>query len=134
MNQLLTHWFWPNPGGWSYGDPKVQAVLAGCVLLIALSFGISYWRKSVKNPVTRKLSSSWSGTVLGFGIAALILAVSRVEIIQFISMRALWVVWALSFVLYGLFQLMAFRNRHYVVLEKKRTVDGRDKYLPRKKK
>ncbi len=134
MNALLSHWFWPNPGGWSYGDVKVQAVLAACVALIALSFVISYWRKSVKNPVTRKLSSSWSAAAMTFGVLALVMAVSRVETIQFVSMRALWLVWALCLVLYVIFQLMAFRNRHYVVLEKQRTVDTRDKYLPRKKK
>lgn len=134
MKQLLINLVWPNPGGWHYGDTKVQIILAACVLLIALSFVIKYWRAKVKNSVTRKLSASWSGAAMTFGIIALVLAVSRVETIQFMSMRALWIVWALCAALYVVFQLMAFRNRHYVVLEKKHHVDGRDRYLPKKKK
>lgn len=133
MKQLLINLVWPNPGGWHYADTKVQVILAGCLVLIALSFVIKYWRGQVKNPATRKLSASWSAATLTFGIVALIMAVSRVETIQFVSMRALWVVWALCVVLYVISQLLGFRNRHYVVLEKKHHVDGRDKYLPKKK-
>ncbi len=133
MKQFFSQWFWPNPGGWHYADTKVQIVLAACVLLIALSFVLKYYRSRVKNPVTRKLSASWSGAAMTFGVIALVLTVSRVETIQFVSMRALWVVWALSLALYVALQFMAFRNRHYVVMEKRSTFDGRDKYLPRKK-
>jgi Ca2+/Na+ antiporter len=133
MKQFLSHWFWPNPGGWHYNDLKVQLVLGACVALIALSFAIGMWRSRQKNPVTRSLSASWSGTVLTFGIVALVMAVSRVETIQFFSMRALWLLWALCFGLYIVAQLLAYRNRHYVVLDRKRTEDERDKYLPRKK-
>jgi hypothetical protein len=134
MKQLLSQWFWPNPGGWHYADLKVQLVLAGCVALMILSYVIKRWRSRVKNPSTRALSASWSVATFSFGLVALVLAVSRVETIQFVSMRALWVVWFVCLAWYVIFQFMAFRNRHYVVMDKTRTVDGRDKYLPRKKK
>ncbi len=133
MQQFFSYWFWPLPGGWHYQDPKVQALLIGCLALIVLAFVIKFWRTRMKNPVTKTLSKSWTSAAITFGIIAAILVVSRVETIQFISMQALWAVWGLSFVAYVILQIINFKNRHYVVLQKQRTVDVRDKYLPRKK-
>lgn len=133
MTQFFSHWFWPNPGGWHYNDIKVQLVLGACVAMIALSFLLRVWRSRQKNAMTRSISASWSGTVLAFGIVALVMTISRIETIQFFSMRALWLLWALCLGLYVLAQVLNYRNRHYVVLDRKRTVDERDKYLPRKK-
>ena len=68
-----------------------------------------------------------------FGIIGLVLVVSRVEDIQFIEMRFLWVLWALALVLYVVLQWFVFVRRHYTVVEKKQVVDIRDRYLPTKK-
>ena len=125
------YWLWPNPGGWHYSDPKIKILLAICAGLVVLSFLIRLWRSSRSNPITKALSKSWSSALFWFGIVGGILVVSRVETIQFLSMRLLWALWALAFALYVLFQILQFRRRHYTVLERTRVIDEREKYLPR---
>lgn len=109
------------------------ALLGVCFALVIVSFGIRYWRRVLRNPVTKKLSTSWSSASFWFGAVGMVLVVCRVEAIQFLAMRALWGMWLLAGVLYVIVQVISFRRRHYTVLEKMQVVDERDKYLPRKK-
>jgi small-conductance mechanosensitive channel len=132
MKAFLVYWVWPNPGGWHYNDPKVMAVLVACAALVFLSLVLRYWRKTLTSPVTRNLSASWSSALFWFGVVAAVMVVSRVETIQFVSMRLLWVIWLVSFALYFVFQIMQFRRRHYVVLKRAHVLDERDRYLPKK--
>ena len=130
----LTYLFYPNPGASSYDNPKVLALFALCGFLVIFSFIIRYWRKHQKNPVTKKLSTSWSRAAFWFGIVGLVLVVARVEPIQYIAMRVWWIVWAVAILLYIVFQVRVFRLRHYTVVPKDRTEqEGRDPYLPKKK-
>ncbi len=133
MRQIFSYWFYPNLGTAPYNHPKVMAALIVCGILIALSFAIVAWRKRIKNPVTKKLSSSWSSSSLWFGIVGIGLAVSRAEGIQFLSMRILWAIWGLLLLAYIGFQMMQFQRRHYTVLERRKVNDVRDQYLPKKK-
>lgn len=129
----LQYWLWPNPGSSSYSNPKIMTMLVVSALLMFAALGTSIWRKHVHNPITRNLSSSWASTSFSFGLIGLILAVSRVETIQFLAMRGLWLIWAALLCVYLLFQILRFRRRHYTILEKKHVEDARDKYLPRRK-
>lgn len=133
MKMFLSYWFWPNPAGWHYSDQKVAIVFGVCAAFILLSFVIRFWRSKHVNPMTKSLSRSWSSASFWFGLSALILTVSRVETIQFLSMRLLWALWVLAFALSLLFQIIQFRRRHYTVMERIQIVDEREKYLPRKK-
>ncbi len=133
MMNTLTYLFHPNPGRLTYASPSVIAILVLCAALIVLSFGISYWRKQLQNAVTKKLSRAWSSTVFWFGIVGLVLAVSRVEKIQFIAMRFLGVLWVLFLLLAVILQWRLFRMRHYAVLPRAGKTDPRDRYLPGKK-
>lgn len=128
---MLSYWFWPHPGGLSYGDPRVLTLLAVCLLMIAASLVISLWRRRQENPVTRRLSRSWPRTLRWFGGAGIVLTVSRVEEIQFLAMRALWVVWGLTLTACVLFQVWRFRRRHYTVVKGRKEEDPRAKYLPK---
>jgi len=130
MKQFLVYWLWPNPGMWTYGDKKILMAIVLCGILVLLSFTIKFWRSQLQNSVTRSLSNSWSRATFWFGIVGLILIVSRVETIQFLSMRVLWALWFLSFFLYAVFQLIQFRRRHYVLLKRVHVVDERERYLP----
>lgn len=130
---FLSYWLWPNPAGWHYSDPKVMGILAFCAALIILSFIVRYWRRRIKNPMTKTLSKSWSIALFWFGLSGAFLTVSRVETIQFLSMRAVFAFWVLLVVLYCILQIVLFRRRHYTVLERAQVIDERDKYLPRKK-
>lgn len=130
---FLTYWFYPNPGNADYGNPKVQLLLALCVLLMAGAVGIRFWRNRQPNPITKKLSRSWAVASLWFGIVALVLTVSRVEQIQFFAMRFLWALWVIALVAYIILQVRVFRARHYQVLPRETVVDPRDPYLPGKK-
>jgi low temperature requirement protein LtrA len=134
MKLFFSYWFWPNPAGWHYQDTKVQLVLLGCLVMVLGYFAIRFWRSKLRNPITRSLSASWARASMVFGVVAAVLVVSRVETIQFVSMRAMWAVWLLCLALYILIQLLNFRRRHYVIVEKQHVVDERDKYLPKKKK
>lgn len=130
----LSFLFWPNPANADYGSPKVVALMILCGLLIVGAFALSFWRKRMKNPVTKKLSRSWGVAAFWFGLSGLILIVSRVEQIQFVSMRFLWVIWIAIAAFYVYIQVRLFRARHYEVLPREASVDPRSKYLPRKKK
>lgn len=133
MLQFFSYWFWPNPAGWHYADTRVQVVLGVCAAFVVASFIVRFWRKSLKNHVTKQLTAGWPSALFWFGIVGLVLAVSRVETIQFMSMRILWAFWFLSLALYGVFQFINFSRRHYTVLQRAQVVDERDKYLPKKR-
>lgn len=135
MSEVLTlsYWFWPNPGNLHYGDPNAMIAIGVSVGLIALSFLISFVRRRLGNPVTVKLSRSWSSAAVWFGVLGLVMVVSRVESILFLGMRALWVAWALALAAYVAFQVSRFRSRHYTVVRTEHALDPRDQYLPRKK-
>lgn len=134
MTQFFSYWLWPNPADWSYGEQNVTILLVVTIGMVALSFAVRIWRKSIKNPMTRTLSRSWSAALLWFGLTGAFMVVSRVEQIQFLSMRALWAVWALILVLYAFFQFLQFQRRHYTVMRgQPGNQDARAKYLPRKK-
>jgi hypothetical protein len=105
-----------------------------CVLLVAGSFGVRYWRRGITSAVTKKLSKSWSSAAFWFGIVGAVLVVCRVEEIQYAAMRFWWVVWTVSLVTYALFQWRMFTQRNYTILPKMKKEDPRDRYLPGKKK
>lgn len=138
MNTFLFHalsyLFYPNPANATYGSPKSIMLLVLCTLLIAGAAGLSIWRRKTANPVTRKLSRSWPTASFWFGFSGLILVISRVEQIQFISMRAWWIVWLALAAFYIFIQVRLFRTRHYEVLPNIVSSDPRARYLPRKRK
>lgn len=125
--------FYPNPGQAAYGSGSALLFLLVCVALIGGSFAIRFWRQNLSNPITKKLSRSWSFTSFWFGVVGMMLIVCRVEQIQFLAMRLWWGVWIASLLLYVFFQLRQFRARHYEVLPRERAHDPRDQYLPGKK-
>jgi len=126
--------FYPNPGNATWSSPKAAALLLVCVLLVVASFGIKRWRIKVENPVTRKLSRSWSSAALWFGIVGFVLIFARVEDIGYVAMRLWWLVWLVIAVLYLFVQVRLFRARHYSMLPREWQDDPREKYLPRRKK
>ena len=135
MMSILSYLFLPNPARADYGDPWVIGAFAALAALVAVSFLIRYWRaKIATGAVTKKLSRSWSSAAFWFGVVGLVLLVSRVEKIQFVAMRFLWVFWGLAAVLYVFLQWRIFASRHYEVLPTVRREDPRAKYLPKAKK
>ncbi|MDD4628349.1 MAG: hypothetical protein PHE68_03060 [Candidatus Peribacteraceae bacterium] len=134
MKAFLIYLVWPNPGNASYGSPKIQILLVACALLILLSFTMSFWRRNMRNPVTKRLSRTWPSAAFWFGLIGLVLVVSRVESIGFLAMRLWWVILAAVGALYLFLQYRIFRARHYQQMPREFTDDPREKYLPRKKK
>lgn len=134
MKDFLVYLFWPNPGNADYSSPKAIALIIFCALLVVVSFGISYWRKKSANQSLRKVSKSWSSASFWFGVTGLILVVSRVEQIQYVAMRFMWVLWVLFLALFLYVQVRSYRNRYYEVIPNQPTVDPRSKYLPKRKK
>ena len=133
MKALVIYLLWPNPAGWTYQTPQVVALLIGSFLLIAASFALRFWRRSLTNEKTKILSRSWPSLTFWYGFVALFLTVSRTEGIQFISMRLLWIIWAAFLLLSLAFQVVQFRKLHYTVIGRANVLDEREKYLPRKK-
>lgn len=133
MQDVLSYFFWPNPGNVTYGSPKALALLVLCGACIAVSILLRLWRRRLGNPVLRKLSTSWPAIVLWFGISGVVLVVARVEGIQFLAMRVLWFVWAVAFLLTLLFQLWKFRMRYYEVVPQERMLDPLEEYLPKRR-
>lgn len=109
-------------------------LLGFCAALIVLSFAVSFWRRMLQNHMTKTLTSSWSTALFWFGVTGLFFTVCRVETIQFLSMRLLWLFWVIAAALYVFVQILMFRRRHYTVLERAQVTDERDKYLPKRRK
>ena len=133
MRDILVYLFWPNPGNADYSSPKAAVLLGVCVGLLVFSYVLSLWRRKTKNPVTKKLSRSWSATSAWMGVTGLVLVVARVEEISYLSIRFLWVLWGLVALLYLWFQIKQYRMRHYEKLPTVKVDDPREQYLPKKK-
>lgn len=133
MQPFLLTLFAANPRGVTYGSPSMVALLVVCAAFVAFSFGVRFWRRRQENSVLRKLSRSWSSVSFWFGIVGLILVVARVEGIQFVAMRFLWVIWVVLLLLYLFFQWKLFRAKFYAVIPTRPQEDPRDKYLPGKR-
>ncbi len=131
---VFTYLFWPNLGTSSYDNPKILLLILLAVGLIIAAAVLKVIRGKSANPVFKKLSKSWPTACVWFGCSALLLTVSRVEGIQYLSMRVLWLVWAVAAILYLFLQFRLFRSRYYEVLPSQAISDPRDKYLPRRKK
>ncbi|MEK7590737.1 MAG: hypothetical protein AAB489_00830 [Patescibacteria group bacterium] len=131
--QILSYLFYPNPGNAGYGSPKAILLLGICATFVVLSLLVRFWRGRLGNPVTKRLSNSWSTALLSFGVTGIVLTVARVEGIQFVAMRFLWALWAAALALYLVYQIRNFRHRHYTVLPMVTVDDPRGKYLPAKK-
>jgi len=134
MKAFLIYLVWPNPGNASYDNPKIQALLVVCVLLIIFSFAMRFWRRSMRNPVTKRLSRTWSPAAFWFGLIGLVLVVSRVESIGFLAMRLWWIILAGVVAFYLFIQYKIFRARHYQQVPREFTDDPRERYLPHRKK
>jgi hypothetical protein len=134
IRPTLRYFFYPNPGNVTYGSPSMIALLALSVGLIVLSFVLRSWRAKLTNPITKKLSRSWSSVSFWFGVTGVVLVVSRVEQIQFFAMRFFWFLWLVSALVYIWFQWRQFRARHYRVLPTMTVDDPRERYLPKRRK
>lgn len=132
--KFLRYVFAPNPGHAAYGDSGMLFLIGIALALLVLALMIRSWRSGIQNPITKRLSRSWSAASFWFGVAALVLVVCRVEQIQFLAMRLLWVLWWVGVLFYVFFQVRQFRARHYKVLPAEHFSDPREKYLPGKRK
>lgn len=133
MNSWLSYIFWPNPGNAGYDNPKVIALLVISLLLIAGSFVLGRWRNGLTNQSLKKVSRSWGSSAFWFGFSGFLFTVARVEQIQFLAMRFLWLVWILIAAVYVYVQIRAVRTRTYEVLPRVKKHDARSKYLPTRK-
>lgn len=131
---LLKYLFRPLPAHLEYSSPLITSLLLVCAALLIASVGLRFWRKKLRNPITKKLTQSWSGVSLGLSLVGFVLVVSRVEGIQYLAMRFFWVIWAVVAALYVVLQLKLWRSRYYQVLPRAQVVDPRDQYLPKAKK
>ncbi len=134
MNAFLTYLFWPNPGNADYTSPKALVLLLVCVLAVVASFALPRWRNRSANPQLKKLSKSWAAACGWFGWTGLVLVIARVEEIQYVGMRFLWVLWGLALLGYLFIQWKLWRARYYEILPAQPTVDARAQYLPKRKK
>jgi len=130
----LVYIFYPNPANASWDSPKALTLLIVCGLLVFSSFAIKRWRRKLQNPITKKLSKSWSKAAFWFGAIGLFLVLARLETISYVSMRLWWFFWGIALVAYLLLQLRLYKARHYEVLPADKQKDPRDQYLPNRKK
>ncbi len=134
MNDFLTYLFWPNPGNASYTAPKAVVLLLLCIAAVVMSFVLPRLRARWQNVQLKKVSGTWSAALGWFGWSGLVLVICRVEEIQYLGMRFLWVIWGLALLAYVLIQVRSYRNRYYEVIPNRPTVDARAAYLPKRKK
>ena len=134
MNDILTYIFWPNPGNADYTSPKALVLLVLCVALIIKSFVLPRWRNRLQNTQLKKVSKTWASASGWFGWTGLVLVIARVEEIQYMAMRFLWVLWGAALLGYLFVQYKIYRNRYYEVIPNRPTQDARADYLPKPKK
>ena len=130
----LTYWFWPNPGNADYTSPKAIALLVLCVAAIVASIVLPRLRNRWTNPQLKKLSRTWAAACAWFGGIGLVLVICRVEEIQYLAMRFLWVLWGAALLAYLALQVKLYRARYYEVLPNAPVHDARAPYLPKRKK
>ncbi len=130
----LTYWFYPNPANAEYANPKAIALLAVCIALVLASFVLPYLRNRWQNPQLKKVSKTWATAAGWLGWIGLVLVICRVEEIQYLSMRFLWVLWGIAAALYLVLQVRVYRSRYYEVIPNRPTQDARAAYLPTRKK
>lgn len=131
---ILAYLFYPNPANAHYSSPKAAILLAVCVIAIVASFVLPRFRNAWTNGQLKKLSASWASACGWFGWVGLVMVISRVEEIQFVSMRFLWVLWGAALFAYLFVQARSFRSRYYEVLPTTTVHDARAEYLPKRKK
>jgi len=131
---MLQYWFYPNPGNVSYDSPKVLLLLAVCAAMVIGSFFLRMWLRKNATPMLKKLGKTWPGAMFWFGIVGIVLTVARVEQIQFVAMRFLWILWALGLVAFAVIQWKLFKSRYYEVVPHAKVNDPREKYLPKARK
>lgn len=129
----LSYLFWPNPGGATYGDPHPQIAIAVCGAFLLLSLALRIMRARSPSGAVRRFAQSFDGIALWFGVTGLLLVIARVEEIQYLAMRFLWIVWGGSFILCGVVRLRRLRLLGYEVIPSAVPPDLREKYLPRRK-
>jgi len=134
MNDFLTYIFWPNPGNAAYTSPKALALIILCVAFVVLSFVLPRLRARWQNPQLKKISGSWAAACGWFGWSGLVLVIARVEEIQYVGMRFLWVLWIAALLTYLFVQYKIYRAKYYEILPSRPTVDARAEYMPRRKK
>lgn len=136
LQEMLTagYWFWPNPGNADYTSPKALAVIVLCIAAIVASFVLPRIRNGWQNPQLKKVSRTWATACGWFGWIGLVLVIARVEEIQYVGMRFLWVLWVVALALYLYVQVRVYRNRYYEVIPNRPAEDARAQYLPKRKK
>lgn len=130
---LLRYLFYANPRQADYYSPWVVALLCLGLGLILLSIGIRFWRNSTGDTIAKRLSMHWARSSFWFGFISLLLTISRVEGIQFFSMRIFWALWILALCAYVFFQVKRFLRQHYHILPSIQIKTEKEKYLPSKK-
>lgn len=131
---ILGYLFYPNPANAHYSSPKAALLLALCLVAIVVSFVLPRVRNAWQNGQLKKLSKSWASACGWFGWTGLVLVVARVEEIQYVSMRFIWVLWGAALAAYVFVQVRSFRSRYYEVLPAASVQDARADYLPKRKK
>ncbi len=131
---ILGYLFYPNPANAHYSSPKAALLLALCLVAIVVSFVLPRVRNAWQNGQLKKLSKSWASACGWFGWTGLVLVVARVEEIQYVSMRFIWVLWGAALAAYVFVQVRSFRSRYYEVLPAASMQDARADYLPKRKK
>jgi steroid 5-alpha reductase family enzyme len=134
MNDFLTFLFWPNPGNADYTSPKALLLLVLCIAAVVTSFVLPRLRARWQDPQLKKVSGSWAAACGWFGWSGLLLVIARVEEIQYLGMRFLWVIWGAALAAYLALQVRVYRNRYYEVIPNRPTQDARAQYLPKRKK
>lgn len=134
MNDLLTYIFWPNPGNADYTSPKALILLLVCIVAVIAAVVLARLRGGWNNPQLKKLSRSWATACAWFGGTGLVLIIARVEEIQYVAMRFLWVIWGVALIVYLFVQFRSYRARYYEVLPNAPVHDDRAQYLPKRKK
>lgn len=131
---ILGYIFWPNPGNAHYTSPKAMVLLIVCIVAVLASFVLPRLRNAWQNGQLKKLSKSWASACGWFGWTGLVLVIARVEEIQYLAMRFLWVLWGAALLAYLFVQVRSFRSRYYEVLPAATVEDARSEYLPKRKK
>ncbi len=127
---MFSYLFSLSPAPVALTNPVMLVLLIVSILLI-LASPVIRWRRKAASPIAKKLSKTWPVVSLGFGFAGFVFAVCRLQGIEFLSMRVLWVVWLVLLGGYLYLQYRLFAARYYQVLPKQATQeDPRQKYLP----
>jgi hypothetical protein len=134
MVHYLTPYYYIDPIPSTYYQYSKVTFAVGLIIILA---GIAlhiYRKKYMKDAIAKKIVKKYPWKLEIYGAILLALLFFREQGIPYLSMRLLWVIWALAFAYTILKNALNYKKEYEKRSKVKNKNEAKKKYLPKKKK